>query len=139
MIEDPSPFKYTGPGTTIPIEFKGPLPYIRAKIQVPGSPPIEDLFLVDSGSQDEVDHPLIAKSSVGTQPTAGGIGLGTPSRARLGRVELLKLGPFEIGGATGVATEAGLGSKLIGGGVLSRFKVVFDYQRERIILESIRN
>ena len=134
-IEEPSDYNYTGPGVQVPLEFKGPLPYARATIHIQGNPPVEDLFLVDSGSSDEVDHPLIAKSRAGTETAPGGIGLGTPIEARLGRVDLLELGPFKIRGATGIATESGLGSRLIGAGVLSRFKVIFDYQRSRMFLE----
>src|SRR5262249_29571901 len=130
----PSSFSYTGQGGQIPLEFK-PLPYAKATIHVQGNPPLEDLFLIDSGSSDEVDHPLIAKSKAGTVSTTGGIGFGTPIQARFGTVDLLELGPFKIRGVTGIATESGLGSKLIGAGVLSRFKVIFDFQRSRMFLE----
>ncbi len=134
-VEESSDFNYTGPGSQVALEFKGSLPYARATIHIQGNPPLEDLFLVDSGSSDEVDHPLIAKSRAGTEAATGGIGLGTPIEASFGKVDLLELGPFKIRGTTGIATESGLGSRLIGAGVLSRFKVIFDYQRSRMFLE----
>lgn len=80
-----------------------------------------------------VDHPLIAKG-LSAHPTRAGVGFGTETTGLFGPVDRLKLGPFEIEGLSGVA-GTGLGSHLIGGHVLSRFKVIFDYTRKSMILE----
>ncbi len=101
-----------------------------------GNPPEDSLFLVDSGSQDAVDHPLIAKSPE-ARPVEAGVGLGTRTLGFFGRVERLQLGEIELHGLYGVAGGEGLGSRLIGGQVLSRFKVTLDYPRKRMILETI--
>ena len=132
-VMDPTHFEYKGPGEIFPLEFEGRLPFIRAGITVPGNPPEESLFLVDTGSQDEVDHPIIAKSRQTTRTTTG-VGLGRASVGVFGRVETLRLGEFQLRDLSGVAGE-GLGSHLIGGGVLHRFKIIFDYSRKRMILE----
>jgi len=132
-IADPSRFEYNGSGEIFPLEFDGHLPYVQAKITVPRNPSEESLFLVDTGSQDEVDHPIIAKSPQ-TRRTTAGVGLGRPSVGVFGPVETLQLGKFQLHDLSGVAGE-GLGSHLIGGGVLHRFKIIFDYSRQRMILE----
>ncbi len=133
-VADPSTFHYDGPGEVFPLEFQGNLPFIRGTVEVAGNPPEDSLLLVDSGSQDGVDHPLIA-SSFGAKPTTTGVGLGRETRGVFGRVERLQLGRFELRGLFGAAGGAGLGARLIGGGVLSRFRVTFDYSHKRMILE----
>jgi hypothetical protein len=135
-IADPSRFEYNGPGEIFPLEFDGHLPYVRARITVPGNPSEESLFLVDTGSQDEVDHPIIAKSPQ-TRRTTVGVGLGNPSVGVFGPVETLQLGKIQLHDLSGVAGE-GLGSHLIGGGILHRFKIIFDYSRQRMIVEAPR-
>jgi hypothetical protein len=52
-----------------------------------------------------------------------------------GRVETLELGKFQLQDLSGVAGGEGLGSHLICGEVLHRFKVIFDYSCQRMIVE----
>lgn len=138
-VTDPSKFHYDGPGAALPLEFPseygGKLPFVHGTIQVSGRTPEESAFLLDSGSQDMVDHPSIA-GSLGASSTTAGIGLGNPSSGFYGRVEKLQLGPFVIPHLYGAAGPKGLGSRLIGGGVLKNFKVILDYARNRVILET---
>jgi len=133
-VADPAVHAYEGPGVSLPIEFNRRVPFVRATIEVAGNPPEDDLFLVDSGSQDFVDHPLIGKSSAGVSAVETGVGLGTPVPGFLGKVDRFQLGGFEIRDVVGVAGGSGLGSRLIGGGVLSMFTVVFDYSRAKMFL-----
>ena len=134
-VTDPSTYDYDGDGEILPLEFDDRLPYVRARITVPGNLPEESLFLVDTGSQDEVDHPLIAKSSRTTR-TRVGVGFGRPSRGVFGPVETLQLGTIKLHDLSGVAGVEGLGSHLIGSGVLHRFKIILDYPHNRMILET---
>jgi len=134
-VADPGVHAYEGPAIPIPIEFVRGVPLVRATIEVAGNPPEEDQFLVDSGSQDFVDHPLnIGKSSAGASPVETGVGLGTPVPGFLGKVDRFQLAGFEIRDVVGVAGGSGLGSRLIGGGILSMFTVVFDYPKARMFL-----
>jgi hypothetical protein len=135
-VADPAIHAYEGPGTGLPIQFNRSVPLVRATIEVAGHPPLEDLFLVDSGSQDFVDHPIIGQSSAGARPVETGVGLGSPVPGLFGKIERFTLAGFEMQDLEGVAGGSGLGSRLIGGGVLSRFKVVFDYPKARMFLES---
>jgi hypothetical protein len=136
---EPSVFHYDGPGSILPLEFPNEygnnLPFVRAIIQVNDNPPEESMFLVDSGSQDAVDHPIIAKSTT-ARPTMTGVGFGMPSRGYYGRVDKLQLGPFVLTHLYGAAAgHEGLGSRLIGGYVLKNFRVIIDYSKKRMILE----
>jgi aspartyl protease len=133
-IEEPLTFQYNGSGEILPINFQGQQPFVRARIKVPGNPAEESLFLIDTGSQDEVDHPLIAKTSQKTR-TKVGVGLGSATTGVFGPVETLQLGKIQLQDLSGVAGGTGLGSHLIGGGVLHLFKIIFDYPRKRMILE----
>jgi hypothetical protein len=133
-IEEPSSFEYNGSGEILPISSNGQQPFVKARIKVPGNLAEESMFLVDTGSQDEIDHPLIAKASQKTR-TRAGVGLGTATIGVFGPVETLQLGNIQLQDLSGVAGDIGLGSHLIGGGVLHLFKIIFDYQRKRMILE----
>jgi hypothetical protein len=133
-IEEPSSFEYNGSGEILPLNFHGQQPFVQARIKVPGNPDEESLFLIDTGSQDEVDHPLIAKAPQKTR-TRVGVGLGTETTGVFGPVETLQLGKIQLQDLSGVAGGTGLGSHLIGGGVLHLFKIIFDYPRRRMILE----
>jgi hypothetical protein len=140
VVTDPTRFDYRGGGVVLPIQFGGRTGrwiYVRATVKVPGQPPEESLFFVDSGSTDAANHPLIKKSTGPLRETQGGIGLGAAGGAAvLGRLEWLRLGRFEIrdvpsaccGGAEG--THAQLGQA-----VLSRFVITYDYARKQMILE----
>jgi hypothetical protein len=63
------------------------------------------------------------------------VGLGSPVPGLFGKIERFTLAGFEMRDLEGVAGGSDLGSRLIGGGVLSRFKVVFDYPKGRMFLE----
>ena len=133
-LAEASSYKYSGPGDILPISFQGQQPFVQARIKVPGNPAEDSMFLLDTGSQDEVDHPLIAKASRKTR-TRVGVGLGTETAGVFGPVETLQLGRITLRDLSGVAGGTGLGSHLIGSGVLHRFTIIFDYSRKRMILE----
>lgn len=61
-----------------------------------------------------------------------------PALGVVGAEDCLRLGRIELHGLHGIASEGGLGSRLIGGGVLSQFMVIFDFSRNRLILEPSR-
>lgn len=134
-ISDPGAYRDLKRGVQLPLDIRERLPYVRGTVKITGVPAQESQFLVDSGSQDEVDHPLIGTGSDSSAAVVAGQGLGKPIPGRLGRVDSLLLGSIEVLGLSGVSTVAGLGSHLIGGGVLSRFRLVFNYPARTLTLE----
>lgn len=126
---------FTPPGSPVPIELRKKWPFVRATLKVKGVPPVTDDFLVDSGSGDAVDHPVIKQSKGEVRRTTTGNGLGQPVSGYIGTAEALEIGPYKLENVSlaccGGTDET---SRLIGGGVLSRFTVTFDYPHSRIFL-----
>src|SRR5207245_11300365 len=100
-IITPSAFKYDGPGVVLQLELQGGLPFVKGTIEVAGNV-VEDLFLVDSGSPDAVDHPLISESH-NKRSTHAQIGQGKPTIGIFGTIDRFQLGPFQMTGLQGVA------------------------------------
>ncbi len=139
-ICDPATFRYSGRGSAFPVRFRGRWPYIAGTIKVQGLAPQSGDFLVDSGSGDAVDHPAILKSTAPLRKIRTGVGLGTPGEGALGRAEYFELGSYRLKGpVTSCCSANPDDQQKIGGEVLRRFTVIFDYPHRRIILEPNRN
>lgn len=138
-LADPEEFTYEGVGDILPIKFEPKLPYVPGLIKYPGIPPTRSLFLIDSGSGDGVNHPLVKKSKGKLTSTESGVGLGQSTQGVLGHIEYLKLGKFEIRGAPSTAWDnfghPDPSRGHIGNAALRRFKVILDYSRSRMIIE----
>ncbi|HWW60861.1 MAG TPA: retropepsin-like aspartic protease [Thermoanaerobaculia bacterium] len=136
---DPARFRYAGRGEILPIRFGGKSGrwiYIPATIKVPGVPAERSEFLVDSGSTDDANHPLISRSTGPLRETRTGVGLGTASTGVIGNIEWLHLGKLEVRDAVSSCCGAAEGTeRQLGQGVLSRFVVTYDYVRKRVIVE----
>ena len=141
-------FEYAGKGTVLPLTFEHRLPYVKARVTLPGRKPIEGRFVIDLGSsqalilspkfiREERVHDAIPKT---IEARGRGVGGQVPSRA--GRVERFEIGgiPFDqpvtmlpVPADAHVGAPRMLGN--IGGEFLRRFTVIFDYSRKRMILE----
>jgi predicted aspartyl protease len=122
------------------LKFEDRVPLVHARITIPGNPPTDAEFLVDTGSGDAVDHPLIKKSTGKLLQTVTGVGLGQELSGVAGRIESLQLGPFELRGAVSACCGGSdLSSRLIGGQALSRFAVTLDYAHQELLLRPNRN
>jgi predicted aspartyl protease len=134
-FRDPERFAYRGSGAELALDFQRRWPFVRAELVLEDGTVIEDRFLVDSGSSDAVDHPVVSQMSQ-RRETETGVGLGTPVRGHVGRARAFRIGGLSVEAPTvaccGGSEET---SRLIGSGVLSRFRVIFDYSRRRMILE----
>ena len=142
---DPERFRYSGKGQVIPITREGGFPYARARLKLPHRGQFDGDFLVDTGADNAVRlfSPFVAGNRLldpgAKTEAAEGEG------SRLGAVlrgEELQWGRFRFRqpvvelsrssqGLTADARHVGL----VGGQILSRFRVIFDYARERMILE----
>ncbi|MGA3211251.1 MAG: aspartyl protease family protein [Terriglobales bacterium] len=150
-LYDPSIYAFPGHGDTLPLHILkgGALPLVQAKIFVPGKEPIDARLAIDLGTYSALRlyRPLDEKQGL---PMPGqkvmsffGFGLGGEFPESLGRIQNLELGwGVKIAGpivafshASGGATAGADYDGTIGGEILRRFKVVFDYSRQQIILE----
>lgn len=147
-VYDPAGWEYHGGGTIVPLTFVNHTPYVTARITIPGRKPITGQFVIDTGSAgtlaltpefvekrhvlDAIDHTVDIMSR----------GVGGASVNPMGRVERFELGGFVLEkpiagfrrpGPGRISAPGTIGN--IGGQVLKRFTVIFDYPRSRMILE----
>lgn len=147
-LYDPATYEYTGNGTVIPFIFEENLPTIEADLTVAGETHTAK-FTIDTGATSALGinkpfsdaHQLMDKISpllTGLQ----GFGVGGGAESALGRIDSLAIGPYTLPHiATGFSlAESGAFADpnragLIGGEVLRRFTVIFDYGNQVMILE----
>jgi len=144
-LYDPAAYKYAGQGKALHLTFLSGLPVLEAKFMA-GNKTIEGNFIVNTALESSVriseayarSHRL-SMSRVKTIPVAaensGGESL------VIGRLKQFEIGPFAIPAPLG-EFEAGKPEwndpKIageIGGGILRRFGVVFDYTRQQMFLD----
>ena len=133
-VQAPETFVPPFEAEAIPITFHGKWPIAKAELLLSNDVVLQDHFLVDPGSSDAVDHPAV-KSMESKRQTTTGVGLGTPGSGYLGVLWGFRWGEFtlrDVPSACCGATEET--SRLIGGEVLRRFTVTFDYPPSRILL-----
>jgi len=148
-LYDAHSFKYDDNGESIPITLEESVPHVRAKIVLPGRNPIEGKFTVDIGSRGALslakpftEANRLLESVPKTIQAPFGAGVGGETKQLIGRVKSLQLGRFiiensvagfsqDVKGALASPDYAGL----IGGEILRRFKVIFDYSHQQMILE----
>jgi hypothetical protein len=143
-LTQPSAFAYDGPGPVVPFEFKGRVPQVDGEIDG-----LEGKSTSDTGSRVSLDllGPFVEKNGLRAKyaPTVEGVtgwGVGGPVRAQVTRATLLELGSVSIPAPVtmlsrqkaGVFADAYVAGN-VGAGVLKRFRVIFDYQRQRLIFE----
>ena len=134
---NPANFQYTGSGAVLSLTFggRGKWIYVPATAKVRGAQPETLQFFVDTGSSDAVDTILLKKSKEHLRRTQTGQGLGQPSSGVFGRVEWFRLGGFTLHDAPSVCCGNPGNENMIGGAVLRRFVVTFDYSRRQMTLE----
>lgn len=133
-ITDPRFFRNPPKGTVVPLGFQGKWPVIHATIAVPGLAPVDSEFVVDSGSGDAVDHPLIKQSTGEIKRTRSqATSLGDPVTGYFGHIDWLQIGPYRMHNPATFC--CGGAEKAIGGEILRRFTVTFDYGHAKMIFE----
>jgi hypothetical protein len=147
-LYDREQFDYSGSGAVVPIDLLELHPYVTASLTLPGGRTITGRFVIDTGasssivlSPDTVEREDVL-AAVGKTITAQSRGIGGTTENRVGRAERLDIGGLSLAkplvvlppsGAGRVSAPGTLGN--IGGGILRRFKVTFDYARHQLILE----
>jgi hypothetical protein len=138
------------PGEALPITLIENLPYVEGTLIVRGRPPLSGRFVIDTGSAlallvapDVVERESLATAFPRTLVTMGR-GVGGEVRNRVGRAESFALGSLRFSGPIVVMPDAGAGRIAvpgaignIGGQVLSRGRVTFDYPHQRILFEPV--
>jgi outer membrane lipoprotein-sorting protein len=144
----PAAFTYSGPGTAVPFKFNNQIPQVEGELDgFPGK------FDIDTGSRSSltVMGPFAEKYGLKAkyQPNLEAItgwGVGGPVRGLVTRAKVLKLGEVAVANPvmelslqkSGALTDPYVAGN-VGGGVLKRFNVVFEYAKQRLIFERNAN
>ena len=142
-LHRPESFAYDGDGVSMPLTFTDRKPYTVAHVTTLDGRRIPVKLHVDLGQTSTLS--LIPGSKPGIRIPAGAVtaqgwGLSGTVEKRMGRIQALEFGRYRLNDVTcsftvaGHATAAGR-QGVMGLGVLSRFRVVLDYPRKRMILE----
>jgi membrane-associated protease RseP (regulator of RpoE activity) len=148
-LYEPSSFEYKGKGEVLPITLETSHPHIKAKVD--GE--YEGTFVIDTGARSSLvlHSPFVQKydllAKTGKKINAfSGIGVGGKAMGKVTRVESIQIGSFKIPAPVTQLSSAEKGAfsseKIdgnIGGGILKRFTVIFDYPNQRMILEPNHN
>jgi aspartyl protease len=147
-LSDSKTYVYAGSGAVLPMRIKGDRPYLSARVTPIGSASIDAFLIVDSGDTSALGFhtPYVAKHQLRapTQPLLPHLskGLAGDSRNWRGRVAALQLGVIGFDRPLATFAEATRGSEAesdydgqIGGEILRRFRVTFNYRDRTMILE----
>lgn len=145
-------FAYTGSGEVLPLTFKMNHPHTAIKIEAENGTPIECDALIDTGARSGIilarpfveQNQLIKLTPKTYQSSAVGAGLNGISKGILGRLKTVRLGNVVIDypvttfsqDEKGVFASTEVLQGNIGGEILRRFRVTFDYARKQMILEA---
>ena len=148
-LHKPQTYRYNGPGQTLPISFNGRAPRIPVAMKLPNGNPVSGQFLIDTGAHLAVvlnrpfyERHRFLESVARTVPDPWSPGLGGDAELLLTRAQYFKLGQTTLAEpviAFALAREGSLAGTafdgVVGGELLRRFKVIFDFARSRLILE----
>jgi Aspartyl protease len=139
-VTAPAAFHAPLEADVLPLAIRRRWSFVHGTIKVPGRPPVDDEFLLDTGSGDFVNHPVIKQSTGALRRTQTGAGgFGEPQAGVIGENEWFRLGRTTIERTQSVCCAASPEvSRQIGAGILEQFRVTFDYPHRRLILEQPR-
>jgi hypothetical protein len=126
-LTHPAVFQYAGNGAELKLNIRHGWSFVEGTIKVTGRPAVIDTFMLDSGSPDAVNHPIIrdSKGPLRKISTAG----------VLGPTEWFQIGKYTVGSTQATCCSSMDNNRQIGAELLSRFHVTFDYPHRRLILE----
>jgi hypothetical protein len=141
-------YRYRGDGAVLPFDLIQHHPYITARVTLPGRQPVSGRYVLDTGSSlaltlgpqfVEKQRALEAMPATMDVRTRG---VGGANTQKLGRATKLEIGKYTLdgpvttlrmGGNGQISVEGSAGN--IGGDVMRRFKVIFDYPHKQVIFE----
>lgn len=144
-LSAPTNYTYSGTGRIVPFSFRAEIPVVKAALALKGHEPIEAEFELDTGCDSGlcIGQPFLARHGLldaeeGHHDEKFGIGGGV--RTRNTKVPTLNLAGLETSDVQadffleGSPVDEPMAGH-IGMGFLRRYRVIFDYTRNRMILE----
>jgi hypothetical protein len=144
----PSAFAYRGTGTAVPFVFNEHIPQVEGSIDgIPGK------FDIDTGSRSSLSilGPFAEKHGLkerlgATVEAVTGWGVGGPVHGLVARAGILRLGGVQVDGPVVDLSQQKKGAFIdpyvagnVGGGVLKRFNITFDYGHKQLFFEPNAN
>ena len=142
-LSDPKTYEYRGTGESIPLQLFR-VPFALAKITTVGTDAVERLLFIDSGSNATVNYETeeVPSKTIEQEQVDLSNNITITITATFGRAKSVQLGSFVIAdlvvGLQHEFTIPGFSRTtkgIVGGGLLRRFRVIFDYEHKRMILE----
>ncbi len=149
IVHDPLRFAPAPGAVVVPIDLDTGWPIVEGTITLPGGKPLTCHLIVDTGMRGVVTLFRPFSEKHGLHDGAGNLhdmviggGAGGISRGDVGRLEALSLGPRSFGRPVAVFSRDTSGifaldgpDGIVGGELLRRHRVTFDYAHARMILE----
>lgn len=146
VLSDPRGFRYSGPGTSVPLDLTQDVPVIAARLTVGARGPFTARLRVDTGAYwplrierafARTKQLLASTDGMHRLQAAGADGEET---FLAGRARLLQVGPFLFRDEVATFPTAPSAVRtawdgILGAALLNRFRVTFDYSRKQMILE----
>ena len=146
-LHDPAKFSYAGKGTTLPLTFdEMGRPYTAASVTTEDNKVVPVNLIVDTGGSHNLSveigsgNPL--KAPAGATKIVLGRGASGEFTGYAGQVKEFQLAGFALKDVPAIYPDESYGSALregrhgnLGGGILRRFKIIYDYSRKRMIVE----
>ena len=129
-LYDPNTFVYKGDGKSLPLEFTNSRLYVHIGLVVKPGELVERRLRVDTGSEDSIDDDSV-RSSLATQKTTLGNGLGTSYEDVSGVYDMVIIGPYTFRHVWGPAGAI----PIVGMEMMRRFTLTFDTKRGLLYLE----
>lgn len=146
LLHEREGFSAKGRGKGLPLHFYDNHPYVRAGVTLPGGRKLEGEFVLDSGSSFPLillpsfieEHELRGSLPPTISTFARGVGGEVP--LPVGRAAALRLGEATIASPVTAFPQSGMfghdgKAGNIGGAILRRFRVTFDYGRKRVYFQ----
>jgi hypothetical protein len=145
-LYDPSSYHYDGKGTTLPLTFAGGVPLIHAKFTGPRGRALEADFIINTALNEAIvfsnhyaDAHKLFSSRMSTA-SASDPELGDGASEALARMKAFQIGRFNVEDAIAAFPQTDMGpggnaqiAGSIGGGMLRRYVVVFDFPHQQMI------
>jgi len=147
VLSDPNSLQDGEGGDMFVLRLSGNRPFFQAMLTPVSGPPIQGEFVVDTGDTSTVTFhtPFVEKYSLRSGQTLvphQTTGISGDSRNWRGRLKQMQLGKYVLDRPIATFSEAQKGSEadasysgVLGGEILSRFRVTMDYPHHRMYLE----
>jgi hypothetical protein len=147
-LYDPADYVAPQQAAVLPLSFLGNWPIVSGKIILPGRQPIQSTFFIDTGAAGLMLSTPFTNTNHAMDAVADKVegviyGAGGESKRFSGHISGIELGGYlvaePVAGFSADTKEGALASQdigaIVGGEILRRFIVTFDYPHTRILLE----